>query len=158
MLVYNNIKKCYNYIANIFIMQFNYNWRRNMNNYVIEQYLIYLISNDGNKNVYYLLKKYKSGKIIIKNNCDSDNEKMEEIIKKYLKILEIASLKYATKYLSNSLDRMENLNILKYMNVKECEALIAPNYTIRVVKYYLDSKGKMFSRLMGVKWNDKTAR
>lgn len=44
------------------------------------------------------------------------------------------------------------------MNVKECEALIAPNYTIRVVKYYLDSKGKMFSRLMGVKWNDKTAR
>ena len=65
MLVYNNIKKCYNYIANIFIMQFNYNWRRNMNNYVIEQYLIYLISNDGNKNVYYLLKKYKSGKIII---------------------------------------------------------------------------------------------
>ncbi len=47
-----------------------------MNNYVIEQYLIYLISNDGNKNVYYLLKKYKSGKIIIKNNCDSDNEKM----------------------------------------------------------------------------------
>ena len=44
------------------------------------------------------------------------------------------------------------------MNAKECEIKIFSDYTIRVVRYYLDARGKLFSKLLGAKWNEKTAR
>lgn len=129
-----------------------------MDNYVIEQYLVYLISSNGDVNSYYLLKKYNDGKIVVKESKNNKSEIVQDIIEKYYKVLETVSLKYAAKYLSNLFERVDSFSILEYMNVKECEIKIFSDYTIRVVKYYLDARGKLFSKLLGAKWNEKTAR
>ena len=129
-----------------------------MDNYVIEQYLVYLIHSNGEVNSPYLLKKYNNGKIVVKDSKNNKNEKVQDIIKKYYKILECVSLKYGVKYLSNLFERVDCFSILEYMNAKECEIKIFSDYTIRVVKYYLDARGKLFSKLLGAKWNEKTAR
>ena len=129
-----------------------------MDNYVIEQYLVYLIPSNGDANSYYLLKKYNNGKIVVKDSKNNKNEKVQDIIKKYYKILECVSLKYGVKYLSNLFERVDSFSILEYMNAKECEIKIFSDYTIRVVRYYLDARGKLFSKLLGAKWNEKTAR
>lgn len=129
-----------------------------MDNYVIEQYLVYLIPSNGDVNSYYLLKKYNDGKIVVKESKNNKSEIVQDIIEKYYKVLETVSLKYAAKYLSNLFERVDCFSILEYMNVKECEIKIFSDYTIRVVKYYLDARGKLFSKLLGAKWNEKTAR
>ena len=129
-----------------------------MDNYVIEQYLVYLIPSNGDVNSYYLLKKYNNGKIVVKDSKNNKNEKVQDIIKKYYKVLETVSLKYGVKYLSNLFERVDCFSILEYMNAKECEIKIFSDYTIRVVRYYLDARGKLFSKLLGAKWNEKTAR
>lgn len=129
-----------------------------MDNYVIEQYLVYLIPSNGDVNSYYLLKKYNDGKIVVKESKNNKSEIVQDIIKKYYKILECVSLKYGVKYLSNLFERVDSFSILEYMNAKECEIKIFSDYTIRVVRYYLDARGKLFSKLLGAKWNEKTAR
>lgn len=129
-----------------------------MDNYVIEQYLVYLIPSNGDVNSYYLLKKYNDGKIVVKESKNNKSEIVQDIIEKYYKILECVSLKYGVKYLSNLFERVDCFSILEYMNAKECEIKIFSDYTIRVVRYYLDARGKLFSKLLGAKWNEKTAR
>lgn len=129
-----------------------------MDNYVIEQYLVYLIPSNGDVNSYYLLKKYNNGKIVVKDSKNNKSEIVQDIIEKYYKVLETVSLKYGVKYLSNLFERVDCFSILEYMNAKECEIKIFSDYTIRVVKYYLDARGKLFSKLLGAKWNEKTAR
>lgn len=129
-----------------------------MDNYVIEQYLVYLIPSNGDANSYYLLKKYNDGKIVVKESKNNKSEIVQDIIEKYYKVLETVSLKYGVKYLSNLFERVDCFSILEYMNAKECEIKIFSDYTIRVVKYYLDARGKLFSKLLGAKWNEKTAR
>lgn len=129
-----------------------------MDNYVIEQYLVYLIPSNGDVNSYYLLKKYNDGKIVVKESKNNKSEIVQDIIEKYYKVLETVSLKYGVKYLSNLFERVDCFSILEYMNAKECEIKIFSDYTIRVVKYYLDARGKLFSKLLGAKWNEKTAR
>lgn len=129
-----------------------------MDNYVIEQYLVYLIPSNGDVNSYYLLKKYNDGKIVVKESKNNKSEIVQDIIEKYYKVLETVSLKYGVKYLSNLFERVDCFSILEYMNAKECEIKIFSDYTIRVVRYYLDARGKLFSKLLGAKWNEKTAR
>lgn len=129
-----------------------------MDNYVIEQYLVYLIPSNGDANSYYLLKKYNDGKIVVKESKNNKSEIVQDIIEKYYKVLETVSLKYGVKYLSNLFERVDCFSILEYMNAKECEIKIFSDYTIRVVRYYLDARGKLFSKLLGAKWNEKTAR
>ncbi|MGN1013107.1 MAG: hypothetical protein ACI4ON_04690 [Clostridia bacterium] len=134
-----------------------------MNNYVVEQYLIYFKEKPNSKTCHYLIKKFNTGNIIIsfisgkvrKDNIkldDINNSILLRIIDKYYKILSIANLKYSEKYIGNTLIRTKNLNILEYANAKECEYLSDNKIIIRVVKYYYNAKGRMFTKLIGHEW------
>lgn len=136
-----------------------------MNNFVIEQYLIYVTEKEKNNKQYYLLKKDDLSKITIFYITKGSRKKISlhdissneiyDVIKKYYNILKMTELRYATKYLSATLMRSNMLNMVEYGNAKECELDMNSEYNIRIVRYYYDAKGRMFTKMMGQKWKKR---
>lgn len=135
------------------------------NNFIVEEYLIYVTQNISKSKKYYIIRKYSSGEVdtILIENCIKTKIQLDEIIsleereiiQKYLRKVSFANLKYGTSYLNSLLRDKAILNIVEYGNAKEIENFVKGENTYKIVRYYYDVKGNMFYKIMGEKWKKK---
>lgn len=132
-----------------------------MNNFVVEKYLMYVRDIQARKTIFYIIEKRDVTGVAIKkidNNqketihiSDIEDEFIRENVKEINIKVNLAEIKYAVKQLA-SLLRKEELDIMKYGNVKEYNNISNNRYNIRTVRYYYDPKGRLFEKLFNKKW------
>lgn len=135
------------------------------NNFVVEEYLIYVAQNMDKSRKYYIIKKYSNGEediTLIENNIKTKIKLNEiisteerDVIQKYLRKLSTAKLKYGTSYLNSLLRDRITLNIVEFGDAKEVDYFTKEDKTYKIVRYYYDVKGNMFYKIMGEKWKKK---
>lgn len=132
-----------------------------MENFVIEKYLVYVKDVLDNSNVIYIIEKREDTAVTIKrlsgkqkeeiSLCDIKDDFIRKCVGEINNKIKYTQFKYAVKYLTKFF-RNGELDIVKHGNVKEYNTISNNRYSIRIVRYYYDPKGKLYQRLFMQKW------